>query len=683
VALPRQHDDVPQGGTPGRLAFAALTERHGLLYGGDYNPEQWPEEVWAEDVELMRRAGVNIVTVGVFSWSVLEPQPGQLELGWLDRVLDLLAGAGISVDLAVPSASAPPWLHHDFPETSFVDRNGTRMSPGSRNHYCPTSPVFREHVQRLLGALVERFAVHPAVAMWHVGNEYGPTCFCDLCADSFRIWLRDRYGTLDELNRVWGTTFWSQQYGRWTEVLPPRAAPYLHNPAHELDFRRYTSDQLRDLYRVQADEIRRVAPGVPVTTNFMGFFRDVDYRSWAVDVDVIADDWYADPGDPRSAARAAMTHDLMRSLGGGRPWFLMEQATSAVNWRPHNLPRSAGTMVVDSLRAVAHGADAICYFQWRASTAGAEHFHSAMLPHAGPDTATHRAVREQGALLRRLRHVVGQPVRAEVALVFDWSSWWAAEMPGRPSDRLSVLDQLLAYYDPLWRAGVNVDVVDPGADLDRYRVVVVPSLYLVSDDDATNLAGVPARGGTLLVGPFSAVADDDARVRRGRFPQPWSRVLGVAGEEHRPLPDGGVLVRSDLLGDFQACTWSERLDAAEGVEVVATYDGAGLQGRPAIVRRAWDAGGQAWYVSTVPPRDALAAVVGACLEHAGVKAPLTAPDGVEVVRRGDIVFLLNAGAQPQRVTLPWPAFDLLTASGVGPEVDLRPETAVALIEVTS
>lgn len=660
-----------------RPGLDALTARHGLLHGGDYNPEQWPEEVWAEDVALMREAGVTLVTVGVFSWGTLEPEPGRFEVAWLDRVLDLLAGAGIAVDLATPTASAPPWLALDHPETSSVDAAGVRMSPGSRNHFCPTSPVFREHALRVVRALADRYARHPAVAMWHIGNELGQQCWCDLCAEAFCGWLRARYGTLEELNRAWGTAFWSQHYGRWAEIVPPRAAPYLHNPTQELDFRRFTSDQLRDLYRVQAEVVRAAAPDVPVTTNVMGFFRGVDYRSWRDDLDVVADDWYGDPADPRSPARAALTHDLMRSLGGGRPWVLMEQATSAVSWREHNLPKPAGAMLVDSLRAVAHGADAVCYFQWRASAAGAERFHSAMLPHAGPDTDLHRAVREQGAVLRRLRRVVGTRVAARAALVFDWASWWAGEGPGLPSARLRVVEQLLAWYEPLWRAGIAVDVVHPGDDLDGYDLVAAPSLFLVSDADAANLARVPERGGVLVVGPFSGVADQDARVRGGRFPAPWAGVLGASGEEHRPLPDGGVPVDSALLGAFTAVDWSERL-RADDAEVLATYRGAGLDGLPAITRRAHPGGGSAVYVSTVPPAGALGRLLRDAASAAGLEVA-ESPDGVEVARRGDVVFVLNHAAQACTVHVAGPAVDLVAGRQVDGALVLGPGSAVALV----
>jgi len=657
----------------------ALTARHGLLHGGDYNPEQWPEQTWVEDVRLMQEAGVTLVTVGVFAWGRIEPQPGELDLGWLDRVLDLLAGAGIAVDLATPSASAPPWLAYDRPETSSVDAAGVRMSPGSRNHFCPTAPAYREHVLRVVRALVARYADHPAVAMWHVGNEFGQVCYCDLCAAAFRAWLRSRYGTLADLNRAWGTAFWSQHYGRWEEVLPPRAAPYLHNPTQELDFRRFTSDQLRDLYRVQAEVIRRAAPDVPVTTNFMGFFPGVDYRSWGADVDVVADDWYPDPADPRSPVRAALTHDLARSLGDGRPWVLMEQAAGAVSWRPHNLPRPPGSLLVDSVRAVAHGADAVCYFQWRASVAGAERFHSAMLPHAGPDTEVHRAVCEQGAVLRRLRPVAGTRVRAHAAIVFDWSSWWAAEAPARPSTRLRVLDQVLALYEPLWRAGTAVDVVHPGADLDGYALVLVPGLFLVSDGDAARIGEVPERGGVLVVGPFSGVTDADGHVRTGRFPVPWAGVLGVSGEEYRPLPDDGAPVTSAVLGDFTAVDWSEHL-RADDAEVLATYGGAGLTGRPAVTRRTLPGGGQAFYLSTVPPAAVVDRLVREAAAAAGLSAPVTCPPGVEAALRGDVLFLLNPTEEPRVVRLPRAARDLVGGTTVAGELLLQPGSVAALVD---
>jgi len=676
--------------SPGSSGLNALTRELGLLYGCDYNPEQWPREEWHEDVALMRAAGVNLVTVGVFSWALLEPRPGEFELDWLGDVLDLLQASGIAVDLATPTASPPAWLGVRWPETRAVTADGVRLSHGSRNHFCPSSPVYRARALTIAGALVDRFASHPAVRMWHIGNEYGQVCHCDLCGAEFRAWLKRRYGTLGELNRAWGTTFWSQRYDDWAEVVPPRAAPYLINPTQALDYRRFASDQLLALYLEQRELVRQATPTTPVTTNFMGFHPITDYWRWAPEVDVVADDTYGDPADNDSPLRQSLAHDLMRGLAGGMPWMLMEQAASAVNWRPHNLPKTPARMRLDSLRAIAHGADGSCFFQWRQSAFGAERFHSALVPHAGPDTRLHRAVRAHGAELRLLDCVVGARVEARVGLVFDWSSWWAVEERATPSDRLRVTDQLLAYYRPLWRAGIAVDVVHPGGDLSGYDLVVAPQLYLVDDQDVRNLRGVVERGGVLLLGPFSGVADANAHIRLGRFPVPFADLVGGSGEEYCPLPDVGVPVLSEALGDFGATVWGERLRLDDG-EAVATFAGGDLDGSPAVLRRRASSGGEAWYVGTLPPQPVLDEITARCVRSAGVvgavgRAPGAdplLPDGVEAVQRGDVLFLFNTTSDERHVTLVGDHHDLLTGTDATGTVRLGPEGALALIEVTA
>lgn len=674
-----------------RAGLDRLTADVGLLHGADWNPEQWPPEVWEEDVALMSAAGVNLVTVGVFAWAALEPRPGEFELAWLDRVIDLAHGAGVLVDLATPTASPPPWLGTLWPGARAVTAEGVRLAHGSRNHFCPSSPHYRERALAVAGVLGERYGAHPAVRMWHVGNEYGQVCYCEQCAHGFRAWLRARYGSLDELNRAWGTTFWSQRYDAWGQVAPPRAVPYHVNPTQRLDHRRFASDLLLTLYREQRDLLRTHAPGVPVTTNLMGFHAHTDGWRWAPHLDVVADDVYGDPADPADVVRVALTHDLARGLAGGGPWMVMEQAAGAVSWRAHNVPKTTAQMRLDSLRAVARGADGSCFFQWRASVVGAERFHSALVPHAGPDTALHRAVVAHGAELARLRPVVGTRVPARVALVVDWEAWWATEEPALPSQRLRTLPQLLAYYRPLWAAGVAVDVVPPGGVRPEHDLVVVPQLHLVDDADVPALRSVVARGGVLLVGPFSGVLDRDAHVRTGRFPVPFADLVGGSGEEHVPLADAGVALRSDLLGDVHVHDWVERLRVDDDGEAVATVVGGDLDGVPAVVRRGHASGGAGWYVGALLPPDALDAVVRACLAAAGVTGPAgVRPDpDVEVVARGDVVFCLNAADRPRSVHLdPARAWhDLLTGADVtGDEatgaVPLAPHGALALIERT-
>ncbi|GAB7190727.1 beta-galactosidase [Kineococcus sp. NUM-3379] len=652
----------------------------GIRFGGDYNPEQWDEATWAEDVALMAEAGVDLVTVGVFSWATLEPRPGERDFGWLDTVLGMLAGAGIDVDLATPTASPPPWLGHRHPGTLPVDADGRRLHYGSRNQFCPSSPQYRDAALALTGDLAERYGDHPAVVMWHVGNELGQVCFCDTAAERFRDWLRQRHGSLDGLNAAWGTAFWSQRYSAWEEVLPPRAAPYLHNPAQSVDWKRFCSDALLEQFRAERDVVRRFS-AAPVTTNFMGFFPVVDYRTFTGEVDVVADDHYTDPADPRSPLLAALTHDLVRSLGGGRPWVLMEQAAGAVNWRRHNVPKPAGGMRLDSLRAVAHGADAVCFFQWRQSRAGAERFHSAMLPHAGPDTRLHAEVRELGAALRRLAPVAGSPVPARVALLHDWGSWWACEEPAGPSAELRVLDQLLAHYEPLARRGVAVDVPGPADDLTGYGLVVLPALYVVGPDLASRLARFVEDGGTLLVGPFSGVADRDGRIGAGRFPASLRDLLGASGEEWVPLA-GASRVTSADLGDFDVHTWAERL-RSDGADVLAAHTGGDLDGVPALTHRAVGRG-SAWYASVLLPPAVLERVLARCLAEAGIEGALGGPlpEGVEALRRGDVLFVLNAGDREVRVDLPGRRTDLLTGDVLGGVTTLAPRRGVALVEET-
>ncbi|WP_243076134.1 beta-galactosidase [Microbacterium sp. SS28] len=673
---------------PRTEGFRALVDDLGICFGGDYNPEQWPRDVWLEDADLMVQAGVNLVTIGVFSWSRLEPSPGERDFAWLDEVLDLLHARGIAVDLASPTASPPPWLGVQHPETLPVDRDGVRLVAGSRNQFTPASRVYREHALAITTDLARRYADHPAVRMWHVGNEYGQLDFGDEAAREFRSWLRDKYGTIEALNAAWGTTVWAQGYRAFDEVLPPRRMPYLVNPAQSLDFRRYSSDQLLAVYREQRDAIRAVGATQPITTNFMEFFVHADYWAWAPEVDVIANDHYIDHSSPTAASDAALVHDLMRSLGGGRPWVLMEHAVSSVSWRPHNLPKSPAQTRLDSLQAVARGADAICFFQWRQARSGAERFHSAMLPHAGADTDVFRSVTALGADLRRLRDVADGRVEASVAVLFDWSSWWAGEEPARPTERLETLAQVQRWHRELWRRGVAVDLVRPGADLSAYRVVLVPHSYVLEPDAAASLSAAVRAGASLVVGPFSGVADANAAILPGRSPALLRDVLGVSGEEWVGLPDAPTALeiapewttgRAAAAGLPTAGILGERL-RAEGADVLARFAAGHLAGAPAVTRH--HAGeGTAWYLGAIVSDDVLGAVLGDALEAVDVRGVvLDLPDDVEAVRRGAALFLLNHGSTERIVTAAGRWRDLLSDAPLEDAVAIGPGDAVVLTD---
>ncbi|HEX2099095.1 MAG TPA: beta-galactosidase, partial [Candidatus Synoicihabitans sp.] len=409
-----------------------------LYYGGDYNPEQWPEEVWREDVRLMREAGVNLVSVGIFSWAKIQPREGVFEFIWLDRVLDLLHSEGVGVCLATATASPPPWLTRAYPGVLPMDATGTVLFPGSRQHYSPSSPDYRRLAAELVRQIAQRYGRHPALVAWHINNEYAchlHECHNEASTLAFREWLKNRYGTLDALNEAWGTAFWSQLYHEWDEIFTPRKAPYHSNPSQQLDFRRFTSDAFLACYRLEAAILREVTPGVPITTNFMAFHRPLDHHQWAPEVDFTSWDSYPDPLDEAEGRHwAAIGHDLTRSLKPGRPWVLMEQASSAVNWRPVNRPKRPGLMRVHSLQAVARGADGVMFFQWRASRAGAEKFHSSLIPHQPPaQSRVFNEVRTLGQELRRLHPIAGSvPPPAPVAIVFDWENWWACDLESKP-----------------------------------------------------------------------------------------------------------------------------------------------------------------------------------------------------------------------------------------------------------
>uniref|UniRef100_A0AAU1M0X2 Beta-galactosidase n=1 Tax=Streptomyces sp. NBC_00148 TaxID=2903626 RepID=A0AAU1M0X2_9ACTN len=634
-----------------------------ILFGGDYNPEQWPEEVWADDVRLMKEAGVNSVTVGVFSWAMIEPRPGAREFGWLDRLLDLLHTHGIGVVLATPTSSPPPWMGALHPETLPRAEDGSLVTYGSRQHFCPSSPVYRHYAAALTEDLAARYADHPALTVWHINNEYCTHCWCDETAAHFRRWLASRYTTLDALDEAWGTAFWSQRYDSWAEILPPRRAQYLRNPAQELDFKRFTSDALMECYTAERDIVARHTPHIPVTTNFMPLWSGQDAWAWAEQEDIVSVDVYPDPADPHGGQYNAMLADMTRSQARG-PWMVMEQAAGTVNWRPVNRPKPDGLNRLWSWQAVARGADALCYFQWRQSRQGAEKFHSGMLGHAGEHGRTFREVKRIGAELALIGgEVSGTEVPADVAVLHDWDAWWSSTQDGRPSSLVAYTELLQAWHRALWEEGIGTDFARPGADLSAYRMVLVPQLQLLSDAAADNLVAYVRGGGTLVCGFFTGVTDVDDRIRPGGMDSRLRELFGIRTvHEWWPL-DAEATVECD---GFRGTLWSEELEPDGSAETVAAYTGGELDGLPAVLRK-----GTAWYVSTLPEPRALRDLLGRAAAGAGVRPVVEGlPAGMEAVRRGGLLFLLNHGRSPVRVELTGRHVDLLTGAGCDAGVEL-------------
>ena len=638
-----------------------------LSFGGDYNPEQWPPAVWDEDVRLMLEAGVDLVTVGVFSWAHLEVAPGDYRFEWLDDVLGRLSSAGIGIDLATATASPPPWLTALHPEMLPMTREGTRLWPGGRQGFCPSSPVYREHAVALCSKLAERYRDLETLRLWHVGNELGchnALCFCDVSAAAFRVWLQKKYGDLEELNRAWGTAFWSQRYTDFEEILPPRTAAAVANPTRELDFRRFSSDELLANFVAERDVLHQVSPGVPVTTNFMitEHIREMDYWAWAREVDVVSNDHYLIAADPDAHTELAFCADLTRGVAGGRPWLLMETSPGAVNWQPRNIARRPGELLRSAIQHVARGADGILFFQWRASQAGAEKYHAGILPHAGTDTRIWRESVELRQVLDAVAEVEGSVVHNRVVMLFDWHAWWACELDSHPSADVTYLDRAHALHRSLTDAGVGVDFAHPEDDLTGYDLILVPTLYTVTDAAASRLKEAVEGGATALVTYFSGIVDEFDHVRLGGYPGSYRDLLGIRVEEFLPLREHeGVTLSNGWTADV----WTEHLHL-DGAEAVAHYLDGPAQEVPAVTRHTVGQG-SAWYVATRLDRDGGDALVALLLEAAGVEPIARVRPGVEATRRESDdgrswLFVVNHTDEPAQVDAR--GVDLVTGSTV-------------------
>ena len=668
---------------------SSITRIPHLIYGGDYNPDQWPAEVWLEDARLMREAGVNLVSLGIFSWSKLEPRPDEYDFDWLDRLMDLLHGHGVSVDLATPTASPPAWLVHRHPEILPVTADGTTLWHGSRRHYCPHSPAYHERARKIATKLAERYAGHPALAMWHVDNEYAchvGECFCDASAAAFREWLKTRYGSVTALNQAWGTAFWSQNYSHWAEVHPPRKAPTFANPAQQLDWARFSSDSWLACFEEQKVILRELTPDIPVTTNFMSFHKPIDYWKFASREDLVSNDSYPDTSDPEWMVYSGMACDLMRSLGNRRPWVLMEQAAAQVNWRQRNATKGPGRMRLGSYQAIGRGADGIMFFQWRASKAGAEKHHSGMIPHAGTDSRTWREVRDLGNELPKLDSLLSSQVPAQVAILMDWENWWALEVDSKPSNDLKLLPQIYSYYKPLFERNITVDFAHPASDLSRYKLVFVPNLYLVDEQSTANINRYVENGGNLVMSFFSGIVDENEQIRLGGYPAPFREMLGMMVEEIVPYQEMQTnTIRTSAGKHFSCSFWSDVI-RLENAQALGTYEQDYYAGSAAITRNRFGKGA-AFYVGTALDPGGMDWLLQQVCETAGVQ-PISpnAPAGVELLQRSNgssaWLFVLNHSAEKVTVPFGGHGLDLLTGRQVDEAVELEP-AGVAVIQLGS
>jgi beta-galactosidase len=640
--------------------------RH-LSFGGDYNPEQWPRETWLEDVRLMREAGVTLVSIGIFSWALLEPREGEFDFAWLDDVVALLADAGIGISLGTPTASPPAWFWAKYPAARPVTRDGVPLGFGSRGMASPSSPEYAAAVERIVTELAQRYGTNPAVKLWHVHNEYGAPVsdsYDDHSVRAFRAWLEARYGTIERLNGAWGTTFWGQHYAAWSEIDVPRRAATTVNPAQQLDFARFTNFALLKCFTRERDILHRLSPGIPVTTNFMATScPSIDYWTWAREVDIVSNDHYLTSQREDAHIMLSLDADMVRSLAGGRPWLLMEHSTSAVNWQQRNIAKRPGELARNSLAHYARGADGILFFQWRASRFGAEKFHSAMLPHGGANTRIHRETAALGHDLGRLHETLGSVVSARVAILWDWESLWALGLEWRPSEDLSQRRQIETFYSRLWHDGVTVDFAHPEADLAGYDLVIAPSVYLLSDRSAENLREYVAGGGVFVSSYFSGIVGETDAIPAGFAPGQLREVLGIEIDEFRPLRSGE---RVRLSNDLDGSIWSDDLRATTA-RVEATFLDGPSAGGAAITRNEFG-DGTAWYFSTELDADALRVALAPVFERAGIRIDAERDSLLETVVRvgADHTFTTYINHASTSATTRGAGVDLLTGERLDP-----------------
>jgi beta-galactosidase len=646
-----------------------------IPFGGDYNPEQWPEEVWKQDYQLFDAARIDTVTLGVFDWGLTQPSLEVYDFTMLDRIVERAEAQGRGICLATGTGAHPAWLARAFPEVTRTDFEGRRHRFGQRHNSCPSSPVFRRLSAELARRIAQRYAGSPAVIAWHVGNEFGGACYCDLCAAGFRDWLRTRYETLDRLNEAWYTTFWSHTFTDWDEIEAPSAlTEHWRGPDHTafqgitLDYLRFMSDAMLTNFRDEKAAIRESSPDIPVTTNFMGMYRPIDYHRWARHLDFVSWDNY--PPDDKSAARMAFTHDLMRGLKDGQPFWLMEQTPSNTACRDVNPLKRPGVMRLWSWQSVAHGADAVLFFQLRASRGACEKYHGAVIGHASrSDTRVFGEVAQLGAELDRLGGAtLGARTPARVALLFDWDSWWALEISDGPSRLVRYQEVVLAYHRALWDAGVDVDVVAVTADLSAYDVVVAPALHMLKGDLPQRLEEVASRGGSVVTTFLSGRVDEDDNAFLMDVPGPLGPLMGVRVDEWDAR--GPEIVNPVRLPDDLevAARLLFELVIPQGAETVGTYQADFYAGTPAVTRNAFGAG-HGWYVAADLDQAGVSWVMRKVLDSHDLTGPYpdvadletavrVAPDGTR------LLFLLNHRPEPVEVEARASGIDLLSGDRI-------------------
>lgn len=635
-----------------------------FLHGGDYNPDQWIKEkdvIWPIDMKMAKKAGINTLSVGIFSWAMLEPEEGHYNFEWLDEVMDMLAANGIKAVLATPSGARPAWMAEKYPEVLRVTEDRRRRLFGFRHNHCLTSPIFRDKVRQINTLLAERYKDHPALGAWHISNEYGGECHCPLCQEKFRQWLRSRYGTIDKLNDDWWNSFWSHRYSSFDQIESPSSLGEFTSHALSLAWKRFTTQQFCDFYDWEVEPLKRITPDIPCTTNMMGTYPGINYFELGRHLDRSSWDnypmWTNDMRDADVAAHSAFCHDLMRGVCGGKPYMMMESSPSAVNWQQINRLRQPGILMLQSIQAIAHGSDTVQYFQFRKGRGSFEKFHGAVVSHDNSEeNRTYREVCEVGKALCDLRPAIGSAPENKIAVVFDWENMWALEDARFGLNTGKGYENTVnTHHTAFMRAGYAADVIDETCDLTPYRIVCGPMTYMLRPGFAERVRDFVAAGGTYIATYCSGWVNEEDLCFMGGFPGPLREVFGLWDEE------------TDTLDETQhnRFTWKGHAYTSkdfcavvhpETAEVLAAYDERFYKGAPALTRNVYGKG-LCYYIAARTDEAFLTELYAAIAAEAGL-APLLekTPHGILCTERvgenGRFLFVMNTVPEDRTVTLP-------------------------------
>ena len=658
-----------------------------FLHGGDYNPDQWIKtpEIWDEDMRLMKLANCNAMSIGIFSWATLEPEEGRFDFSFLDRVMDLLAENGAKAVLATPSGARPAWLSQKYPEVLRVSEARLRNLHGLRHNHCMTSPVYREKTQTINRLLAERYRNHPALLVWHVSNEYGGECHCELCQQAFREWLKQKYGTLDRLNDEWWTRFWSHTFTSWEQIESPSSRGECRLNGLALDWKRFTTYQTVDFMKNEIVPLRELTPDIPITTNFMGTYEGLDYHKFSSVIDVASWDsyplWHHPAGNDKIAMETAFAHDLTRMVKDGKPFMLMESTPSVTNWGVMKLKRP-GMHLLSSLQAVAHGADTVQYFQWRKSRGSCEQYHGAVVDHAGHEhTRVFREVTELGKILKQLDGLIGTGVRSEAAIVFDQENRWAFEgAQGLTGIKKQYEQTVKSHYFSFWKNGLNVDVIDSEQKFTPYKIVCIPVLYMLKPGVSEKIRDYVAAGGTAVATYCTGMVNENCLTYLGGLPAGelkdvfgiWAEEIDVPYEEEINY----VAAESEeLSGKWRVRGICELIHAVTA-KTLAVYERDFYAGRPAVTMNRYGKG-KAFYIAFRGEQEFLDVFYSGLFEKLGLRNPLgtALPEGVSVHTRENkdetYLFVENYNSTPAVLELP-SGFELVHQRQIEGKTELEP-----------